>query len=224
MLLPSAALTVVILAAPLQQCKISFQEQLNTDGELVLHPLQFNGFLKGANGEFIVPSSASRKYKQTVTTIIANAELQESRFNSTFRWPPNTVYFTERGAEKEMMTTIRHIKDGIYKLFSPDVLSIETLQGAFGSGVQVIETKVWGGPNGGAYPNFGGGGEACVAPPFLIHHNDQSALYYINGMEAAVASVEISAIGAKTVAKLVSNRLGLIHLEAVTADAIKEEL
>jgi len=223
-LFPLAPSTVVILAAPLQQCQITFEEQLKTDDELVLHPLQFNGFLKGVNDEAIAPSSVKRKYKQTVTTVIANAELQESRFNSTFRWPPNTVYFTEGGAEKEMMTTIRHIKDGIYKLFSPDVLPMETLQRAFGSDVQVIETKVWGGPNGGAYPSFGGGGEACVAPPFLIHRSDQSALYYINGIEAAVASVEISAIGAMTVAKLVSKRLGLIHTEDVTPDASKEEL
>jgi hypothetical protein len=191
---------------------------------LILRPVQFNGFPKGANDEYLLPFSATRKYTQTVTTIIANAELQESRFNSTFRWPPKTVYFTEEGSEKEMMTTISHIKNGVYKLFSPEVLSNEILQRAFGSHVQVIETKVWGGPNGGAYPSFEGGGEASVAPPFVLHDKDQSALYYINGMEAAVASIEVSAIGAKSVAKLVSKRLGLIQVNLQKVNEIKEEL
>ena len=52
----------------------------------------------------------------------------------------------------------------------------------------------------------------------------QSALYYINGMEAAVASIEVSAIGAKSVAKLVSKRLGLIQVNLQKVNEIKEEL
>mmetsp|Transcript_4175 Transcript_4175/g.6181 ORF Transcript_4175/g.6181 Transcript_4175/m.6181 type:complete len:565 (-) Transcript_4175:1695-3389(-) len=214
----------VILAAPLQQCQISFSEKVDEADDQAVKPMKFYGLSKVSDDELLLPSSAKRRYTQTVTTIIANATLQESHFNSTFKYPPKTVYFTEEGSEKEKMTTIRHMKDDIYKIFSPDILSEDILKSAFGPDALVVETKVWGGKNGGAYPNFNGGGEASEAPPFLLHDRHGSALYYINGIEAAVSSIEISAIGAKSVAKLVSKRLGFFEMEPERSDEIKEEL
>jgi len=205
----------VILAAPLQQCQISFLQQGHLDDASLL-PLTFNGLLKGEESHQPprLPSSATRRYRQTVTTVISNASLQEDNFNSTFRFPPKSVYMTEEGERKEKISSITQLTDdGLYKLFSSEVLSDETLQRAFGQDYKLVAVKVWGGPHGGAYPSFEGGGEASVSPPFLLYDGGKgsmgSALFYINGIEAAVASIEISAIGAKSVAKLVSKRLGL---------------
>ena len=41
------------------------------------------------------------------------------------------------------------------------------------------------------------------------------ALYYVNAMEASVSAIEISAIGAKAVSKLVARRLGIITPEII---------
>jgi Prenylcysteine lyase len=49
-------------------------------------------------------------------------------------------------------------------------------------------------------------------------------LYYVNAIEGAMACMELSAIGAKSVAKLVAKRLGLIESWEHDAGAMKEEL
>ena len=91
------------------------------------------------------------------------------------------------------------------------------LQSWFGPHVKLEYSKSWGGPNGGATPSFGGGSDPSVTLDFLLYAGEETsnnsanpAIFYTNGMESAVAAIEISAIGAKAVAKLVSNRLGLV--------------
>jgi len=43
------------------------------------------------------------------------------------------------------------------------------------------------------------------------HSGGSSAIYYTNAMESAVSAIEVSAIGSKSVAKLVARRLGMVH-------------
>jgi hypothetical protein len=96
----------------------------------------------------------------------------------------------------------------------------------FGALVQVEHVQTWDGPYGGAYPIFDDGyHDASPSLPLLLYDGaenlkgrnvgtltlpDGPELYYVNGMEAAVAAIEISAIGAKAVTKLVSQRLGFL--------------
>jgi hypothetical protein len=77
--------------------------------------------------------------------------------------------------------------------------------------------QVWGGAHGGATPNFDGGRNS-ESLPFLLYDgarhwgkSDGPALYYVNAIESALSAIEISAIGAKSTAKLVARRLGLIR-------------
>jgi hypothetical protein len=108
-------------------------------------------------------------------------------------------------------------------------LSRDKITSLFGENAIVEEEKVWGGQHGGATPDFNGGGESSQGTNFLLYDGshgvggeaDSSALYYTNTMESAVAAIEISAIGAKAVAKLVALRLGLI---SVTHDVKGDEL
>ena len=119
----------------------------------------------------------------------------------------------------ENVFTITHLtSDGVFKVFSQTELSDSDVIRMFGSGANVECVKVWGGRNGGATPDFDGGGDASAPAPFLLYdggkltegHGFGPALYYANAMESAVAAVEISAIGAKAIAKLCAARLELI--------------
>ena len=74
---------------------------------------------------------------------------------------------------------------------------------------------MWGGPHGGATPDYRGEGNSVQ---YLLYdgasglegHTRSGGLYYPNAIESALACMEASAIGAKSVAKLVAKRLGLV--------------
>ncbi|KAL7576753.1 hypothetical protein ACA910_005668 [Epithemia clementina (nom. ined.)] len=105
-----------------------------------------------------------------------------------------------------------------YKLFSNDILNTTILQTLFGRSVQTEYVKVWGGAYGGATPQYQGTGELSL--PFLLYdgavgvpgHTTSGALYYPLAMElSTLACMEISATGAKAVAKLMAQRFGWIQ-------------
>ena len=81
---------------------------------------------------------------------------------------------------------------------------------------------------GGATPNYLGG--QGYTTDFLLYdgatgfegHSSSGALYYPNAMEqSSLSSMEISAVGAKAVAKLIAKRLNMINYEI---DNVRDEL
>ena len=74
----------------------------------------------------------------------------------------------------------------------------------------------WGGKYGGATPDYQGQGTTVR---YLLYdgatglegHTKKGALYYPNAIETALACMEASAVGAKSVAKLLAQRFGLIE-------------
>jgi len=109
---------------------------------------------------------------------------------------------------------------GVYKMFSSDKLSSDVLTGLFGPNHVVEYVKFWGGPHGGATPDYRGTG---VAHDFLLYdgavgiegHTRAGALYYPSAMEqSSLACMELSALGARAVAKLIARRLGLVEARA----------
>jgi len=154
---------------------------------------------------------------------------------------PQSILVSERGKSFEGITTltILSIEKGLMKTFSSKVLDVEKRNAIFGVHHVVEYVQVWGngeGENeksyGGATPSFEGGRHSKSSLPYLLYdgsehwgkgnNNPQSssfdnsnnggpALYYVNAIESAVAAIEISAIGAKSVSKLVARRLGLIR-------------
>jgi len=152
---------------------------------------------------------------------------------------PRSIIFTERGRERLGFTSISQITadTGVYKMFSPSELSDMHLKIAFGSSVTVEHVEMWGGDRGGATPDFNGGvGTSSTSTQFLLYDGEHGlgggegddrgndgdrdrgaapALYYVNAMEASVSAIEISAIGAKAVSKLVARRLGIITPEII---------
>lgn len=228
---------VVILAAPLQQCQVNFLIKSHFDAAL-LQEMPLNGMIDSdkydANEHFHkappLPLSATNRYTQVVTTILSNATVNYAYFNMEKENFPRSVYVTKETKETEKFQSMTQITaDGVFKLFSSEKLSTDTLDTLFQPGYIVEHVKVWGGPYGGATPNFGGGGEASTATPYLLYdggigwkgHSAGPGLYYINSIEAAAAAMEISAIGAKSVAKLVAQRLNLLK---PSKDDIKSEL
>ena len=216
---------VVILAAPLQQSRISFLIRSDKDSA-VLHDMPLFG--DSVNMEEIevedlqmisptkLPDSVSRPYTQVVTTVVSNATLQGEHFFLEEQDLPRGIYMTETGKEKEFgITAIGQItSDGVYKVFSSTELDEGTLSTLFGDGYNVEYVKVWGGPYGGATPDYRGEGKTVK---YILYDNSAevegfigSALYYPNAIEASFACMELSAIGAKSVARLVAKRLGLL--------------
>ena len=57
-------------------------------------------------------------------------------------------------------------RDGLYKVFSSQPLSEETIRSFFGPSAQVEYEKIWGGPHGGATPDYMGDGETTE---FLLY-------------------------------------------------------
>lgn len=223
---------VVVLAAPLQFSDISFLAKGSLFDSNVLHPMPLNGMVdsedsnandhghKAALGSNL-PDSAVRTYTQVVTTVVSNAILNKSHFWIDNNVPtPKSILFTKSGREETGVSSIGQVASDVYKVFSSNELSEETITSIFGNDVQVEYVKVWGEKNGGATPDFNGGGDSSFAANFLLYdggHGESSfddegpALYYVNSMESAVSAIEISAIGAKAVSKLVARRLQLIQ-------------
>jgi prenylcysteine oxidase/farnesylcysteine lyase len=240
---------IVILAAPLQQCRIQFltHNPMGMDPS-ILHPMPLGGVHYNIDNEDVLdrsghtnainnehgdlafaaplPPSATSPYTSVVTTIISNATINASHFGLDDNEPlPRSILVSERGKMLEGITTLRIIsmEKGLIKIFSTEELSLEKRNLMFGSYHIVEYVQVWGGGEsrehsqyGGATPNFAGGRNS-ESLPFLLYDsskhwskNDGPALYYVNAIESSVAAIEISAIGAKSVAKLVARRLGLI--------------
>jgi len=249
---------IVILAAPLQQCRIQFltHNPMGMDSS-ILHPMPLGGVHDNIDNEDMVdesgqtnainnehgdllfaaplPPSATSPYTPVVTTIISNATINASHFGLDDNEPlPRSILVSERGKMLEGITTLRIIskEKGLIKIFSTEELSLEKRNMMFGSYHIIEYVQVWGGGEnreyGGATPNFAGGRNS-ESLPFLLYDgskhwskNDGPALYYANAIESSVAAIEISAIGAKSVAKLVARRLGLIA--PIMVDTSHDEL
>ena len=153
-----------------------------------------------------------------MTTLVSNATLNSSHFGLRGdELLPRSVLVSERGKALEGITTLTILSHerGLIKTFSSETLSSDKRNALFGANHVVEYVQVWGGRYGGATPSFGGGRNS-ESLPFLLYDGakhwgkgDGPALYYVNAIESAVAAIEISAIGAKSTAKLVARRLGL---------------
>merc|ERR1712038_1652043 len=133
---------------------------------------------------------------------------------------PKSILFTQKGKEEVGISSIGWITSDIFKVFSSNELSKETLSSIFGAGVKVEYSKVWGEKDGGATPDFNGGGDSSFAADFVLYDGSHGAghfnkkgsiLYYTNSMESAVSAIEISAIGAKAAARLAAQRLEMLQ-------------
>lgn len=76
--------------------------------------------------------------------------------------------------------------------------------------------QVWGGKYGGATPDYQGRGTSVNYLLFdgangIKGHTNKGGMYYVNAIEGSLACIEASAIGAKSVAKLVAKRLNWIQ-------------
>mmetsp|Transcript_23119 Transcript_23119/g.64094 ORF Transcript_23119/g.64094 Transcript_23119/m.64094 type:complete len:626 (-) Transcript_23119:533-2410(-) len=234
---------IVVVATPLQFSGIEFMGKGTVFDDGVLYYLPLNDMVDSDNsdanihehvhslgGEHHLPSSAKRRYTKVVTTFVSHAKLQPSYFHLDENDEsgddfPRAILFTEQGRKQSGLSSIGRITKDVYKTFSSSELSAETVKELFGNDAVVEDTKVWGGPRGGATPSFNGGGESARSTRFLLYSGGRkeengeflkttSAIYYTNAMESAVSAVEISAIGSKSVAKLIARRVGLVDPNA----------
>jgi len=238
------AYDIVILAAPLQFCDITFLTRGSMFDSQVLSPMILNRMIdeevlvtnafdhSHAIGKSL-PDSATRPYTQVITTIISGGILNQTYFSiNEDEKVPKSILMTRRGSEQIGLSSITELGPFLFKTFSSKKLTHEQITTWFGEKAIIEEVKVWGGLNGGATPDFNGGGESSLGTNFLLYSGsdgfggeaDKSALFYTNTMESAVAAIEISAIGAKAVAKLVAERLGLINVVEDIQDIQGDEL
>ena len=159
-----------------------------------------------------LPDLVTRPYTQVVTTIVSHAILQTDYFglegddddDEDDTHIPRGIYMTTKGkAIEHNITSIAQIDHDVYKLFSNNKLSRDVLETYFGSTVKVEYVKIWGGPYGGATPDYQGQG---ITTDFLLYDgatglhgavgdSDSSgrvvrgagALYYPNAMETTFA-------------------------------------
>jgi prenylcysteine oxidase/farnesylcysteine lyase len=216
---------VVILAAPIQQSRIAFLIRSDKD-PAVLHDMPLFADIMSIEETELedlhkvspteLPESATRPYTQVVTTVLSNATLKVDHFHLDAADLPRGIYMTENGNAKEYgITAVGQItSDGVYKIFSSERLNETTLGILFEPGYEVEYVKVWGGPYGGATPDYRGEGKTVQ---YLLYDSSAGAdgyvggaLYYPNAIEASFACMELSAIGAKSVARLIAKRFGLI--------------
>lgn len=217
---------VVILAAPLHASGVEFLVQSQMDSS-ILQPMPFHlidvNNHKPDDGEHppmpkSLPDFATRPYTQVVTTLVSGAQLNASYFHLNEAELPRGIYMTELGkAQEHNITAIAQITtaSGVYKVFSNNKLSDQVLVTLFGENHTVEIVKIWGGPSGGATPDYQGGGwtinyQLYDSGEGMKGYGDGAALFYINSIETSMACMELSAIGAKSVAKLVAKRLRLV--------------
>ena len=214
----------------------------NVDNEDVVDKAGRTNTINNEHGDLAfaatLPSSATSPYTSVVTTIISNATINTSHFGLDNNEPlPRTILVSERGKMLEGITTLRIIslEKGLVKIFSTEELSLQHRNTMFGSYHIIEYVQIWGGGenrehshHGGATPSFAGG-LSSESLPFILYDSSRhlsksggAALYYVNAIESSVAAIEISAIGAKSVAKLVARRLGLVS--PVTVDSTHDEL
>ena len=222
---------LLVLAAPIQSARIDFMIQSQNDPS-ILQQMPLGGLIKTESDEIDpnheghvlfphkLPDSAQRPYTQVTTTIVSNATLQnEAIYLPPESSTPRSVLFSDSGkAALYNITVLTRISDaGVYKIFSNDPLPAEARQKLFGHH-HVEYEKIWGGPHGGATPDYQGGG---MSTEFLLYdaahglggHTTAGALYYPPAMElSSLACMEIAATGAKVVSKLMARRLGIIQV------------
>lgn len=215
---------IVILAAPLSQANISFHQKTTTNSNDIIEPLPLS-HLQHNNKELSSPST--KKYTQVITTVVSNAYSLHEYFNTTKEQMPKSTCVTDSGKKISGFSCITQItyKTGTYKMFTSTKPTLKYLQKLFGINVTIEHVKAWGGNKyGGATPDyyyndFNDSNKTRTIPFLLYDCNKKSkgpGLFYINTIESSASAIEISAIGAKIVSKLVSFRLGLI-------DKIKNE-
>jgi prenylcysteine oxidase / farnesylcysteine lyase len=222
---------ILILAAPIQQSQISFLTQSHMDSA-VIQEMPLGGLVQAHDNDNHdssqvtlpppMPGVARRPYKHVTTTVVSNAvlalDLLSYHVLPNDNILPKSVIMTDQGKSSMYnITAITSIQDGVYKIFSDTKLDATILQKLFGTGVFVEDVTIWGdGRNGGATPDYRGQGQSS---DFLLYdsaagmegHTTSGALYYPNAMEqSALSCMEISAVGAKAVAKLIAKRLGMI--------------
>jgi prenylcysteine oxidase/farnesylcysteine lyase len=225
---------LVVLAAPLQMARIDFLIKSSVD-QTVLQPMPLGRLVQHYEDEDgnpteipdhheghavlppKLPGGATRPYTQVVTTIVSNGHLQADYFGLEEEDLPRGIYMTKKGkAAEHNITAISQVSSsaegGLYKIFSSDKLPRKILEMYLGDSVNVEYEKVWGGPHGGATPDYQGTGRTT---PYLLYdgatglegHTKAGALYYPNAMELTFAAMEMSAVGAKAVAKLIAKRM-----------------
>ena len=242
---------IVVLAAPFPHARIDFFVQSVMDAS-VLQPMplgqhsvidpehpppSFDASHEG-HDPFPPPGldpATSRPYTPVVTTVV-------SRANLTLLPPeqlPRSILMTVQGKQSLYNITAitqLHAREGVYKIFSDAPLPSEALMHLFGPHYWVEFVKAWTGPHGGATPDYRG---TTTHEHFILYDGAPrgtdsvagsqlgvgGALYYPNAMEqSGLACMELAAIGAKAVAKLIARRLGLIHPESLESREVRDEL
>lgn len=147
----------VILAAPLQQARIEFLIPSQWDGAVLQQMPLAGGMVKnpdessieaGHEGHPILPGKlppcASKPFTQVVTTVVSQGTLNHEYFHVLKEKLPRAVCMTEKGKHQEHnITVISELAgDGVYKVFSSDLLDKETLSRLFGPQHTVEFTKV----------------------------------------------------------------------------------
>jgi len=237
---------IVILATAMQHSRIEFLIQSHMD-YAVLQPMPLGGLVNPTvqatteeehEGHDMLPrglpDSAKRPYMQVVTTVVSNATLSAEYFGLPSEdLFPRAILMTSDGKQNVYnITAISQItaSSGVYKIFSNNNLPTEALDKLFGPNHVVEYVKMWGGPWGGATPDYRGQGTAAN---FLLYdgatgldgHTNAGALYYTVAMEqSSLACMELAAIGAKAVSKLVARRLGLLKPAKTTTTIGSDEL
>jgi hypothetical protein len=218
---------IVVLAAPLQHSQISFLVQSHMDAG-VLQEMPLAGMVDAhgrppEDGHDVLPpklpESTRRPYTRVVTTVVSNATLNADFFSLPESSLPRSITTTVRGkAALHNITAITQISSvtGVFKLFSDDKLDQDALSSLFGPDYEIEYEKVWC-----ATPDYQGEG---VSTNFLLFNGaigfegetSSGALYYPLAMEqSSLACMELSAVGARAVAKLVARRIGLIKPQGV---------
>jgi prenylcysteine oxidase/farnesylcysteine lyase len=233
---------IVILAAPLQQSRVNFLVQSHFDSAVV-QPMPLAGLVNTHEGTppedhegherlpRSLPESAQRRYTQVVTTVVSNATLSADVLSLPEASMPRSVLMTTSvKASLHNITAITQLSGslgGVYKVFSNDRLPDDVLRELFGQHCRTEYVKMWGGPFGGATPDYRGEGTSTNYLLFdgavgFEGHTTSGALYYPSATEQyTLASMEISAVGARAVAKLVAKRLGLIESKT---EEVRDEL
>lgn len=184
-----------------------------------------------------LPPVATDPYVSVVTTVVSNATFNASHLGLPPAGPwPRTILVTARGRDLEGISTLTILSKarGLVKTFSTRELGLEKRTELFGPDHVVEYEQAWGGRDsgrhGGSVPSFAGGRPRDDSMPYLLYDGGSHwgraggdgdsgsprrrhagpALYYANAVEGSAAAIEISAIGARSVAKLLARRLGMI--------------
>ena len=147
----------VILAAPLQQARIEFLIPSQWDGAVLQQMPLAGGMVKNPDESSIeegheghpvlpgkVPPCASKPFTQVVTTVVSHGTLDHDYFHILKEKLPRAVCMTEKGKYQEYnITVISELAgDGVYKVFSSNILEKESLSRLFGPQHTVEFTKV----------------------------------------------------------------------------------